>query len=131
MSILKLESYCPDIRSGIWRLIIERLIQIDVRVFTKFQTEIQIELDDLDPEDWDDNSTEVNDSESSVDSSGDEFELDFDSENKSVISVVSSSKRHSSEKGLERIRELLKKEKPDVDFNCARIQNSSNLKHYS
>ncbi|MBD2279394.1 MAG: hypothetical protein HEQ13_24900 [Dolichospermum sp. DEX189] len=43
-------------------------------------------------------------------------ELDFDSENKSVISVVSSSKRHSSEKGLERIRELLKKEKPDVDF---------------
>ncbi len=43
-------------------------------------------------------------------------ELDFDSENKSVISVVSSSKRHSSEKGLERIRELLKKEKPDINF---------------
>ncbi|MEA5619869.1 hypothetical protein VB711_18755 [Cronbergia sp. UHCC 0137] len=43
-------------------------------------------------------------------------ELDFDSENKSVISVVSSSKRSSSEKGLERIRELLKKEKPSINF---------------
>lgn len=32
MSILELESYCPDIRTGIWRLIIQKLIQIDVNI---------------------------------------------------------------------------------------------------
>jgi RNA polymerase I-specific transcription initiation factor RRN3 len=39
MSILELESYCPDIRTGIWNLIIEKLIQIDV---------IILDINDLD-----------------------------------------------------------------------------------
>ncbi|MEH2384082.1 MAG: hypothetical protein V7K27_35225 [Nostoc sp.] len=44
-------------------------------------------------------------------------EIGFDFENKPVIrSVVSSSKVNYSEKGLERIRELIKKENPGINF---------------
>lgn len=46
-------------------------------------------MDDLDPEDWDNGSIEVNDSDSSLNGSEDDLELDFDSDDDLKITPVS------------------------------------------
>jgi RNA polymerase I-specific transcription initiation factor RRN3 len=48
-----------------------------------------VELDDLDPDDWENRSSQVDDSDSSVDSSADDLELDFDSDDDLTITPVS------------------------------------------
>lgn len=49
-SILRMLSYAPVLRERALTMIIERVIQIDVRIITFFYMQVEIRLEDIDEE---------------------------------------------------------------------------------